>query len=367
MAVYMIEFNVKVLVVCLCLLIAFMEKYTHADDLSGRVGACTVQVISQQTVQFDGKAYPQSFRLECPSKSASDVGGVLFILVKPGTTNLEGVPLRVEQPFYIAADVLSIGQALSFLNDANHEEYVKAQMEKWGEVARELGNLPVFSSYVNNTQYPYFIQDLPELFRLSQAVSRRTGVLVRVPTLAEWTLAMQGGSRTRFWWGEDWPPPLGTVIPAPDQIWYDGETWEKLEKVESGKPNPFGLYHMIGNVSSLVFPSEVERQELLKHLRPGGAGWKKKKVSIEGSGIAFNPDCWKKRYTIGPYTFLTLGGSAFESGRSAEKRTTSLSRAVRYTFTLPIPSHPFTAMPVGMRLVMPLASAERIGVMTSTH
>jgi hypothetical protein len=287
---------------------------------------------------------------------------------------LEGLPLRVEKPFYIATDVLSIRQALALQGinyglapDPSHEEYVKDQTEKWEEAARDQGVMKEFSDYLNNPRNPYFVQDYPEMWRITEAATRNIGVLVRVPTLAEWTLAMQGGSQSRFWWGDDWPPP-DAAIPAPDQNWSDKEAWRKIEEVETGKPNPFGLYHMIGNVKGLVFPSEAERQALLAHLRPGGEGWRAKRASWEEDlNVDFNPDYWRGVYTLGPYSFLTLGGSAFSRGGLAEQNAISLSMAVGNHFPGALPSHPLMTLPVGIRLVMPLASAERIGLVNSVE
>jgi formylglycine-generating enzyme required for sulfatase activity/class 3 adenylate cyclase len=78
-------------------------------------------------------------------------------------------------------------------------------------------------------------------------LAETTGKGYRLPSEAEWEYAARGGTRTRYWWGDQFQP--GTVnckncsdIPANDQP----------VKVGSLKPNPFGLFDMGGGVDQWV-------------------------------------------------------------------------------------------------------------------
>jgi len=69
-------------------------------------------------------------------------------------------------------------------------------------------------------------------------LSNKTGKNYRLPTEAEWEYAARGGTQTAYWWGATFNRSniaLGSTKPA-----------------EELKPNPFGLYGMLGNAGEWV-------------------------------------------------------------------------------------------------------------------
>jgi formylglycine-generating enzyme required for sulfatase activity/mono/diheme cytochrome c family protein len=73
-------------------------------------------------------------------------------------------------------------------------------------------------------------------------LSAKTGHFYRLATEAEWEYAARAGTTTRFFWGDD-------PKQAKDYAWFFDNADNKYQKVGRKKPNPWGLYDIIGNVA----------------------------------------------------------------------------------------------------------------------
>ncbi|MES1981577.1 MAG: formylglycine-generating enzyme family protein [Pseudomonadota bacterium] len=76
-----------------------------------------------------------------------------------------------------------------------------------------------------------------------QWISKKTGKTYRLPTEREWEIATRGGTTTDYYWGKDVGKNNANCSGC-------GSQWDKKQTAPVGsfKPNPYGLYDMLGNV-----------------------------------------------------------------------------------------------------------------------
>jgi len=81
----------------------------------------------------------------------------------------------------------------------------------------------------------------------------------RLPTEAEWEYAARAGTKTEYYWGDDFDPKMGNLCDKTCELNVrsveGSDGFKHTAPVGSFPPNPFGLYDMVGNVSEWVSDS----------------------------------------------------------------------------------------------------------------
>lgn len=203
---------------------------------------------------------------------ALEAGFLEFVLVRPTSLAVTGATLRVERPFYMATTELTNAQR-GVLEDSpldryeSYDEYVEQYYwhVRTGNPYVDGEQLDRLGKYLQQPSHPAISMGIGDALGCARTLSLHTGLACRLPTVAEWFVAMRAGAETRFWFGDS---PFGVDL----ALQSDGRTARStdttlLRDVSAGPANAFGLKNVIGNAKEIVWPSETERLEIGRVLR----------------------------------------------------------------------------------------------------
>ena len=125
---------------------------------------------------------------------------------------------------------------------------------------------------------------------LNKLNARNDGFLYRLPTEAEWEYAARAGTADQFA-GAKVANSLGRYSPADDWAWYNVA---QTQPVANKKPNAWGLYDMLGNVSE--WTADWYSKDATRVLRGGSWNYTTNYLRVSNRS-SNNPDA--RVYNIG--------------------------------------------------------------------
>ena len=202
--------------------------------------------------------------------------GMKFIIVEPGTFMMGSPPaeagrqrreiphkVTITRPFRMGVMHVTRGQFAAFVAKSGYK--TDAELQGQCEVfdgksfAIRLGGSWRNTGFFQTDEHPVVNVSWNDAMAFCKWLSAKEGKAYRLPTEAEWEYACRAGAKTAYFWGDDPNGGQGYInaadLSARDRFpdwklefmfpWRDGYVF--TSPAGAFKPNPLGLYDMIGN------------------------------------------------------------------------------------------------------------------------
>jgi len=161
-----------------------------------------------------------------------------------------------------------------------------------------------------------------------QWLSKKTGRKYRLPTEQEWEYACRAGSTTAYFWGKD-------AAQAKEYGWFKDNSKEITHLVGKLKPNPFGLYDIVGNVGEWCAKADPKDPKAQKALR--GGAWTEEVTKLRSASRMVETEEWNENDPQSPQSVWWLSAADFtgfrvvcdEDGATAAAPATATAAAAK--------------------------------------
>jgi len=188
--------------------------------------------------------------------SRKNEGGAARLLDRAGPLGLRfaWIPANgAESGFYLATTELSNAQAARLLKGYNPRN------GRSDEFLLEAAQQPAIGLTPNQTR-----EMLSQLSKLD-----RSGIAYRLPSTEEWLRAARAGRDTKFWWGDAPSQPTAVNWLGPEPPLAEDATASTQPATSEPRyaANPWGLFHMFGNVAEWCADGAERFERLGGHFR----------------------------------------------------------------------------------------------------
>ncbi len=218
--------------------------------------------------------------------------------------------VRISKPFLMGQAEVARGQFRKFVAAASYQTEGERDGEGgWGDDGKGWSQKPEYTwlnpGFDQTDDHPVVNVSWNDAVAFCQWLSKKEGKRYRLPTEAEWEYACRGGTKTRYWTGDD-PESLAAsenVADASSRAKFPHADKNLFIRGRDGhvftapvgsfdRPNPFGLYDMQGNVcewcSDWYDAEYYAKSPAVDPKGPSSAGSFR---VIRGGGWDFNPVC----------------------------------------------------------------------------
>ena len=172
--------------------------------------------------------------------------------------------VRFAKPLYVGTTEVTVGQFRQFVEETGY--VTEAEEDPRGGVAFDLERgvpKPIEGvhwdqpGFEQTDEHPVVQESWIDAEAFCRWLGEKDGRTYRLPTEAEWEHFARAGTTTRWWFGDDpaglreagnvSDASLARAFPAVDWVndWDDGYPF--TAPVKGWKPNPWGLYDVVGN------------------------------------------------------------------------------------------------------------------------
>lgn len=225
---------------------------------------------------------------------------------------------------YVFVDRKEIVRDVDKLEGLVDADGVSHPTKPYGSVYRERGE----------KGFPALGMGVPAAIEYCRWISKKTGVNYRLPTEEEWEYACRAGSTNAYFWGND-------PAKAKEYGWFKENAFDDNLQMESTrqmgrlKPNPFGLFDIVGNLAEWCAPVDTNAPHVVR-----GGAFTEPATQLRSAARMIETPEWNELDPQSPQSIWWLSAADFVGFRVVRSYDGSESAAAEADKTAPAKNDP---------------------------